>query len=48
MPVETQILRPDQHEKFDRDGYLTFSPEIPEAVLNGVLADVGRSSSTVS
>jgi ectoine hydroxylase-related dioxygenase (phytanoyl-CoA dioxygenase family) len=40
MAVETGILRPDQHEKFDRDGYLIFNPEIAAGVLNGVLEEL--------
>jgi Phytanoyl-CoA dioxygenase (PhyH) len=40
MTVDTEIPGPEQGEKFERDGYLTFDPEIPDAVLDGVLEDL--------
>jgi ectoine hydroxylase-related dioxygenase (phytanoyl-CoA dioxygenase family) len=36
MAVKTGILRPDQREKFDRDGFLRFDPEIPDSVLDSL------------
>jgi ectoine hydroxylase-related dioxygenase (phytanoyl-CoA dioxygenase family) len=36
----TSVLSPEQRERFQRDGYVIFDPEITEAVLDGVLRDV--------
>ena len=40
MTVDTEMLAPEQKEKFERDGYLTFDPGIPDAILDGVLSDL--------
>jgi Phytanoyl-CoA dioxygenase (PhyH) len=40
MSVGTGVLSSEQKERFEREGYLEFDPEIPEDVLDGILADV--------
>jgi ectoine hydroxylase-related dioxygenase (phytanoyl-CoA dioxygenase family) len=40
MTVDTEIVASEQCEKFERDGYLRFDPEIPGEVLDGCLADL--------
>jgi hypothetical protein len=40
MPVGTGVLSREQKEKFDRDGYLQFDPEIPGEVLDGILGEL--------
>ena len=38
----SSVLTDQQRERFDRDGFLTFDPEIPDEVLDRVLSDVGE------
>jgi hypothetical protein len=40
MASKTDHVTEEQREQLDRDGYLVFDPEIPDSVLNGVLADL--------
>jgi Phytanoyl-CoA dioxygenase (PhyH) len=38
----SSVLTGEQREQFDRDGFLTFDPEISDEVLDRVLKDVGE------